>query len=102
MDLSRQYQFEGVTLDIPLRYDKDADMFLEIYPDFTADPVWTPQGQPVMFAGEDACVHAQEAAPGGCPDCGSCRFYRKASEHTWIGVCGNEARRKPEVFQLNE
>ncbi len=97
MEQIRRYHFEGVTLDIPLHYDEKAGIYIEDYPDFVERPVWTPKGYPVMFAGEDACIHAEEATPGGCPDCGSCRHYRRAGEHTWIGVCGHEFRRRAAV-----
>lgn len=36
---SRRYEFEGVVLDIPLRYDSLADMYIEEYPDFVENPV---------------------------------------------------------------
>ncbi len=94
MNQTRRYEFEGLTLDIPLRYDERSGQYLEEYPDFTESPVWTPAGCPVLFAGEDACPHGEEAEPGGCPDCGSCRHYRRAAAHTWIGVCGHPANRK--------
>ncbi len=94
MKQTRRYEFEGVTLDIPLHFDESTGIYIEDYPDFIESPIWTPEGYPVMFAGEDACKFAEEATPGGCPDCGSCRFYRSAAEHTWFGVCGNDARKR--------
>ncbi len=94
MEQVRRYVIEGVTLDIPLRYDERSGLYIEEYPDFIESPVWTSEGHPVMFAGEDACIHAEEAEPGGCPDCGSCRYYRMAGEHTWIGVCSHTAQRQ--------
>ncbi len=89
MDRVRRYEFEGVVLDIPLRFDEKSGMDIEIYPDFIEQPLYTPAGNRVMFAGEDACPSAREATAGGCPDCGSCIYYRRAARQTWIGVCGN-------------
>ena len=94
MDKTRHYEFEGVTLEIPLHYDPRSDRYLEEYPDFISNPVYTPAGCQVLFAGEDACPYAEADDGGECPDCGSCRYFRLAGAHTWIGVCGHEKRRR--------
>ncbi len=98
MEQIRTYYFEGLELKIPLLYDRQSNIYIEDYSHYLDHPTYTPQGHPVMFAGEDACSHAEEQTPGGCPDCGSCRFYRRAAPHTWIGVCGNERNRKQESY----
>lgn len=94
MDKTIRYEFEGVSLEIPLHYDQRAQMYLEEYPDFTQTPLYTPAGCPVLFSGEDACSLAEAAQGERCPDCGSCRFFRAAAPHTLLGVCGHEARRR--------
>ena len=94
MEKTRHYEFEGVALEIPLRYDELAHMYIEVYPDFTQDPVYTPEGCPVLFVGEDACPYAQASDSGSCPDCGACRFFRPAHSRAWIGVCGHEKNRR--------
>ena len=93
MEKTRQYSIEGVLLEIPLRYDEVTGREIEIFPDFIENPVYTPDGCPVLFTGEDACGYGE--APDGTPciDCGSCRFYRPAGPHTWIGVCLHEKNR---------
>ena len=91
--MTRRYEFEGVALEIPLRYDERSNMYLEEYPDFIQHPVYTPEGCPVLFAGEDACPYAEAQEGTECPDCGSCRFYRRVP-HTWIGVCGHKKKSK--------
>ncbi len=93
MHQRRQYTVEGLVIDVPLRYDKQSDKYLEDYMAYMEKTVFTPGGAPVMFAGEDACEYAEEATPGGCPDCGSCRHYKRAGEHTWIGVCLHDKRK---------
>ena len=93
MEKTRHYEFEGVTLEIPLHYDELSQMFIEEYPDFVKNPIYTPEGCPVFFNGEDACPFAEAAEGEDCPDCGSCRFFRPAGPHTWIGVCGHEKKR---------
>lgn len=93
MELTRQYNLEGAVLEIPLRYDSLSHMYLEVYPDFIQNPVYTPTGQPIFFTGEDACALARSADGEPCLDCGSCRYYRQAPG-TLIGVCGHEQKRK--------
>ncbi len=90
MTQRRQYEIEGVVLDVPLQYDQKAKCYIEDYTFWLEEQRYTAAGHPIMFAGEDACTFAQEATPGGCPDCGSCRFYRRAGDHTWIGICKYE------------
>ncbi len=99
---TRQYLVEGALLEIPIRFDEMAGIYIEEYPDFTETPVWTPMGHPVMFAGEDACSLAKEAEAGGCPDCGSCRYYRSAASHTWFGVCLHEEKNKLHTLDTEE
>lgn len=102
MEKSRHYEFEGVTLDIPLRYDERSHMYIEEYPDFVTHPVYTPQGCPVLFIGEDACSYRKPSEGEDCPDCGSCRFFLPATPHTWIGVCGHEKKRRIEAGRKEE
>ena len=80
-------------MEVPLRYDELAQMYVEDYPDFAENPVYTPEGRPILFTGEDACIYCEPVGDEPCVDCGSCKFYRQA-HGTWIGVCGREERRK--------
>ena len=93
MGKTRQYNIEGLLLEIPVCYDELVGKEIEIFPDFIENPVYTPEGHPVLFTGEDACAYGQ--APDGMPciDCGSCRFYRQV-QNALIGVCGCEKNRK--------
>lgn len=94
MEKARKYIVEGAALTIPLRYDKNSGRYMEVYPDFMKDPVYTPEGRPIMLTLEDACAFGkQKAANQPLVDCGSCRFYRQAP-NTLIGVCGCEKNRK--------
>lgn len=90
----RRYEFEGIALEIPLRYDALSHMYIEEYPDFVQNPVYTPEGCPVLFSGEDACSAGRADDGAACSDCGGCRFYRPADERTWIGVCKWEGKRR--------
>ncbi len=90
MDNTRRYEIEGLTMDIPVVLDEASQILLENYPDFIENPIWTPLGHRVLFSGTDACPLAEEASPGGCPDCGSCKHFRRAAAKTWFGICTNE------------
>ncbi len=94
----KRYELDGMTLEIPVRFDEPSQMYIEDYRMYIEQTVYTPLGHPVMFAGEDACGYAEEESPGGCPDCGSCRFYERAGEHTWIGICRSDRLRKEETL----
>ncbi len=90
METTRKYEIEGLIIDIPVYQTEQTGKIIERYPDFIENPIWTPKGHRVLFCGTDACAIAVEATPGGCFDCGSCKFFKKASEHTWFGVCCNK------------
>ena len=94
MEKVKTYNVEGAALTIPLRYDKKSGRYMEVYPDFIKDPVYTPEGHPIMLTLEDACAFGeQKAANEPLVDCGSCRFYRQV-QNALIGVCGCEKNRK--------
>jgi len=97
MITSRHYEFEGVTIDVPMHYDEKTKKYIEDFPDFAENLLYTPEGCPVMFSGEDACELAEEAEPGGCPSCACCKFYRPAGPHTLIGVCSHGKFRKKQA-----
>lgn len=94
MEKTKTYHVEGATLTIPLRYDKKSGRYMEVYPDFIKDPVYTPGGHPIMLTLEDACAFGEKKdANEALVDCGSCRFYRQLP-NALIGVCGHEKKRK--------
>ena len=93
MKKTRKYDIEGTILEVPLRFDELAQIYVEDYPDFAETPAYTPEGHPILFTGEDACAYGEPAGEGPCTDCGSCRYYRQ-TPGTWIGVCRREERRK--------
>lgn len=93
MRKARRYNIDGLLIDIPLLYDESCGKYMEIYPDFIENPVYTPEGYPIMFTGEDACDCAEPADGEVCLDCGSCVFYRQ-TENTLIGVCRHEKKQQ--------
>ncbi len=90
MEKMRRYNIEGLILDIPLYYDEQADMYIENYPDFIGNPIRTPNGHRVLFSGTDACPFGSDENDGDCLDCGACKYFKKAAERSWIGICTNE------------
>lgn len=93
MKLSRFYQLEGVTLEIPLHYDPLSHIYIEDYPDLIQNPVFTPAGCPIFFTGEDACPYAQARDGEECIDCGSCRYYHQPPD-ILLGVCRHPKKRR--------
>ncbi len=91
---TRRYELDGIVVDIPIYYDDQAKMYIEDYPDFIENPIWTASGYRVLFSGTDACKHAEETNQGGCSDCASCKFYESAAEHTWFGMCKHKKNNK--------
>ncbi len=94
MEKTKKYNVEGALLTIPLRYDEKSGKYMEVYPDFINNPVYTPEGHQIILTLEDACAFGEQkdtAEP--LVDCGSCRFYRQAP-NTLIGVCGHEKKQK--------
>ncbi len=94
MSEKRRYELEGLVIEIPVHFDEKANIFIEDYPDFIEKPIWTPQGHRVLFSGMDACALSEELTPGGCPDCGSCKYFCRAGENTWFGYCSNDKHKK--------
>ncbi len=93
MKRTRRYEIEGIVLEIPLRYDAMTGIMIEEYPDFVQTPIYTKEGNRVLFTGEDACTLAESAKGGRCLDCGSCRHFTEAGEHSWIGLCRHPMKR---------
>ena len=100
MGKTRQYNIEGALLEIPLCYDELTGREIEIFPDFIENPVYTPEGHPVLFTGEDACEYGEAPDGAPCTDCGACRFYRQAPG-TLIGVCKHQRKRHMPPQQRN-
>lgn len=81
---------EGTEIKVIWKYNRMARKFIEHYPDLKENPIYTPKGERIMLAIEDACPYADmvNEDPAGI-DCSSCRYYRQ-KETTLLGVCGHE------------
>ncbi len=90
---TRRYEVEGMTVDIPIHYDERAKMYIEDYPDFKSNPVYTPLGHPLTVCAEDACEFARPIENRKCIDCSECVFFKRATDKTWFGICDNEFRK---------
>ena len=87
---TRQYEYDGLTIDIPIYFDERSKIYIEDYPDFVENPVWTGSGYRVLFCGMDSCPVAERVSPGICRDCGTCKYFMRAAERTWFGCCTNK------------
>ena len=47
MKKTRRYDIEGAILEIPVYYDARTEKYMEDYPDFLENPVYTPDGCPI-------------------------------------------------------
>ena len=98
MERTRYHEIEGTILEIPLIYDQRSGQWIEEYPDFLEQPVYTPAGERILLTIEDACPHGR-LRPDGMGDCGSCMYYRQVPG-TLLGVCGNDSLRVREREQV--
>lgn len=81
---------EGAEIKVIRKYNRMARKFIEHYPDLKENPIYTPKGERIMLAIEDACPYASMVNEDPASiDCGSCRYYRQ-KETTLLGVCGHE------------
>ncbi|MCD7892468.1 MAG: hypothetical protein LUG60_02080 [Erysipelotrichaceae bacterium] len=94
MNGGRKYIIDGMELNIPLYYDKQSGKYIENYEEWINNKIFTPLGHLILFAGEDACEYSLSIDNKDCLDCGSCKFYQRASEETWIGICTNKKERR--------
>lgn len=84
---------EGAEIKAIRKYNRMARKFIEHYPDLKENPIYTPKGERIMLAIEDACPYAAMVNEDPASiDCGSCRYYRQ-KETTLLGVCGHEKMR---------
>ncbi len=94
MDKVRKYEVDGLTVEIPIYYYEPGRKYIEAYPDFEGNPVYTPNGRPLTESVSDACKFGEMTEPVAVPDCGTCKYYHPAAEGTLFGVCDCEYRRK--------
>lgn len=92
MEQVKRYEFEGVVIEVPLRWDDHLKQYVEDYKDYCKRPGHTPAGRPVLLTIEDACPYADmvDDDPASI-DCGSCRHYHQFPGFL-LGVCRNEQR----------
>ncbi len=90
----RKYEVDGLVVEIPIFWYEAGRKYIEQYPDFVGEPVYTPDGRPLTDAVTDACRFGEMREPVAVPDCATCKYYRPAAEGTLFGVCDCEYRRK--------
>ena len=66
-----------------------------IYPDFTAEPMYTDDGEPFATMLQDACARYRgESKKTPDTTCAECKYFKRGEE--WIGICKCERNRKNE------
>ncbi len=99
---TRRYEIDGMAIDIPIHYDELAKMYIEDYPDFKANPIYTPQGHPLTVCVEDACEFARATENEKCIECSECIYFKRATPKTWFGICTNQFKKKENTIPETE
>ncbi len=94
MQQTKRYYVDGLVVDIPIRFDEQSGIFIEEYPNFKDELIYTPNGHHLTVAVMDACRLSQPRQEGRCTDCSDCIHFQRAGERTLFGVCMCEQRRK--------
>ena len=89
MTKSKTYYLDGDCLETTLRYDAQADLWIEDYVDFEAVPRYTPNGRLWKSVTTVGCPYAHPVYQ----DCGTCEMLRKVHPSDLIGVCHHEKPR---------
>ena len=101
---AKRYEIEGRILDIPVHWDERSQQYLEDYSSLIENPVYTPEGRPILLTIEDACRYSEPAEDEPrCIDCGSCVYFRQP-RGSLLGVCHNEKTRSdagPAQLEIN-
>ncbi len=90
----RKYEVDGLTVEIPIFWYEEGQKYIEEYPDFVGEPVYTSEGRPLTVCIDDACKFAEAIEPPRLIDCSDCKYFRRVAEKTLFGVCDCEYRRK--------
>lgn len=94
----RQYNFEGIIVDVLSEYDERSGIYFDDIPDFEEKPIYTPTGKPLVSAIQDKCRYYE--SNNADADCGSCAFYKPNHPGDLIGVCTNLQNRQ--ILKDNE
>lgn len=88
-DLYRVVTVFGETFELRYGYYDDIDRSGEpdvIYPDFTAAPVYTREGEPFVTMMQDACDQFKgEGRRTDDTTCSECAYLKRGEE--WFGIC---------------
>lgn len=79
----KTFQVAGDLLEVPYHYDEQMTLWLGQFPDFEANPHYTPEGRPWKSVVTTGCPYST----GAYDDCGSCMYLIKGDAQDIIGVC---------------
>ena len=66
-----------------------------IYPDFTAEPLYTENGEPFVTVVQDACdCYKGKNKRDPNTTCEECKFFQRGED--WFGICTCAKNRKPQ------
>ena len=97
-ELYKILSVEGVSFPLHYGYYDDRDRNnplvdpMPIYPDFLANPQYTPEGRPFVTKMQDACRNYVGIA-SGCEECAECIWYQHGQE--LLGRCNCPENRIP-------
>ena len=85
----KTFHVDDDQLTVPYHYDEKAKIFIGQFPEFEAEPRFTPNGRPWKSVISDSCPYAA----GDDDDCGSCPYLIREDPRDIIGVCFHEGLR---------
>ncbi len=95
-DLYRTVTTFGKTFELRYGYYDDIDRSGEpdiLYPDFTAAPVYTKEGEPFVTMMQDACAHFKgKVRLTNDTTCSECAYCKRGEE--WFAICLCSQNRK--------
>ncbi len=93
MGETRKYEIDGMIVEIPLYRDEITRKVFENYGHLIENTHYTPEGKPLVLCLDDACKFGEMTEPVTTPDCGTCKYFRRAAEKTLFGVCDCEYKK---------
>lgn len=94
-DLYKRLAVAGHIFELRYGYYEERDRSLclpvVIFPDFSASPIYCPDGYPLVTQIQDACEYYRNAAAFPENWCGDCDHF--SGEHPEIGICRCEYKK---------
>ena len=93
--ITRTFCLDGDICDVVFRLDEASGKYLGDYPDFEAEPRYTPNGYLWTEAVSDGCAHNESVySDAEYGDCGSCKYFLREKTGDLIGICTHELKKE--------